>query len=114
MHTDVISALVVELMALKSLRIQPEDLKISALLLCDAQTMNDQEFAADLLGDMTFVDNPLVNLGGFSVQTGTREGAPCIWIRNNLRDQPHLVIPIPAWVGQMATVNAAMQQGDAT
>lgn len=113
-HTDVRSTVVSELMTLKSLRIQPEDLRVSAPLLGNAQTMSDKEFAADLLGDMTFVDKSPVNFGGFSIRTGTRNGAPCIWIKNNLRDQPHLVIPIPAIVTQGTTHSVAELGGNAT
>lgn len=113
-HTDIRSAVVSELMTLKSLRIEPGDLRVSAPLLGDAVTMTDTEFAADLRGNLNFLDKAPVNLGGFSVCTGDREGAPCIWIRNNLRDQPHLVIPIPKAVTQGTTHSVAELRGDAS
>jgi len=109
-HVDVRSAVVSEL---TRSTLQPEYWKVTAPLLADSKVMTDAEFADSLTGDFTFVDKSPVNLGGFVVQTGDRNGAPTIWIRNNLRGQPNLVIPIPE-IFRRETVHSADElKGDA-
>lgn len=116
-HADVREAVSAAMLQLcQPLEIQPGDgLSIEAPLLAEAQTLTDAEFNADLDGADTFLDGILpLDFGGFALRTGTRNGRQCVWIQNALRNMPHLVLPIPAWVGQMAVVNRELLEQQET
>jgi hypothetical protein len=107
-HADIREAVSAAMLQLcQPMEIRPGDgLSIEAPLLAEAQTLTDAEFNADLDGADTFLDGTLpLDFGGFALRTGTRNGRQCIWIQNAIRNMPHVVLPIPAWVGQLAAIN---------
>jgi hypothetical protein len=86
---------VLELQKLKAHQFQGGDLFtfIESPLLRNAVKMTDKELSTDLKDSETFVDDTgAMNFGGFTLRAGTRKGNQCLWIQNNLRDAPHLVI----------------------
>ncbi len=95
-HADIRVALVGDLQKVRARQFQACDLfaNIEAPLLRNAQVMTDKQLGTDLKDDATFVDDTgAMNFGGFTLRTGTRQGAQCVWVQNNLRDAPHVMIP---------------------
>jgi hypothetical protein len=83
-------------------------LSINALLLMEAFTLDDAGFIADLSRGApdVFLDGIVpLDFGGFTLRTGMRDGRHCFWIQNSMRKGRHLVVPVPAWVKQMADLN---------
>ena len=106
--TDVRAAVVEALLDLKSLSFKGSDVSVTGVLslLGESFSLTDDEFAADIADDMSFVDKAgPFDFGAFTLRSGYRQGKHTFWIGNGVRDMPNIVIPIPDWVGQLAVFN---------
>jgi hypothetical protein len=101
-HTDVRSALVAALISGREQfdRSKPAPVVTVAPLLLNAVTMNDDQLKSDLGAHL--VDERTYDFGGFALKVGSRNGRPCLWIVNGLRNMRHLAVPIPQWVNDPA------------
>lgn len=106
--TDIRAAVVAGLLNFEKFSFKGGDISTwgAPSLMMDAVSMTDEQFASDLTDDANFLDNTgPFNFGGFLLRSGTRQGKHAVWIENGLRGMPHVAVPIPDWIGQMAVIN---------
>lgn len=106
--TDIRAAVVAGLLNFEKLSFKGSDISACGALslMMDAVSMTDEQLAADLADDTNFIDEigPF-NFGGFLLRSGIRKDKLTLWIENGLRGMPHVAVPIPDWIGQMAVIN---------
>lgn len=110
--TDIRAAVVAGLLNFEKLSFKGSDISTygAPSLMMDAASMTDEQFAVDLADDTNFMDDSgPFNFGGFVLRSGIRQDKHTLWIENGLRGMPHVVVPIPDWIGQMAVVNETMK-----
>lgn len=111
--TDIRAAVVAGLLNLEGFSFKGNDVSLTGAisLLMESTSMTDEQLASDLADNMTFLDGSgPFNFGGFLLRSGTRKGKATLWIENGLRGMPHMVVPVPDWVGQMAILNETMRK----